>query len=372
MDATTNPKKTLKCSRGCPGHPIRTDTSLDFSTFRCSSDFCVDDHPLKTTVDDRERGCDTNQDDSPVPESTSDESTPHLPPQMNNCQVCRGLPTRLRLPSQLYPPHAPLMLHPFLCPGGLPLTQTSGKFSIQTLGERLCKMGAYITSGAFAKVFRCQVKVVTEDGVRRWVDAVAKCNLILNPREAVALTERELQVLSRLKGLPGVPKLYGRIKKPRPGIVMSIAGRTTLSRAIILNELTAAEFVGIMISVGEIVQGIHRRGIGHYDLHGSNVMLDDGNRPTVIDFGFSGDYASGHDNLAFLHLLRTGLQKFGDQLLSKNEALGALVNLICDAIVRKSEIPRLQTVIDKLEKLREEKELASIKNSPRVNNWFSC
>ncbi|XP_068210772.1 uncharacterized protein [Palaemon carinicauda] len=276
------------------------------------------------------------------------------------------IPTGLLLPSQLYPAHTPLKCHPLLYPNGPPLKQCTNKYGIKTLGPRTYKIGQYISSGAFARVFHCQVKL-TENGQRIWVDAVAKFNMSRNSKRAQEMTERELQVLFELQGISGVPELYGRIRQPHPAIVMSFGGNITLSRLLLQKDFTAGTFIDIMISVGRILQRIHQRGFGHYDLNGTNILLNKDMTPTVIDFGFSGDYASGHDNLSFLRLAAEGVLKFKDRLSTKIEHLEDLNYLFQKTIAEEIKVPRLQMVIDKLEKLRENKEFCSLLCRPKPN-----
>lgn len=92
------------------------------------------------------------------------------------------------------------------------------------------------------------------------------------------LLGREARAYLRLEGLPGVPRLLGRIDPDalvleyRPGVLLSRSLAGKLPRPF-LSELEAA------------VAAMHRRGVVHLDLrHRSNILAGEDGHPVVLDF----------------------------------------------------------------------------------------
>ena len=157
---------------------------------------------------------------------------------------------------------------------------------IRILKKKEYRKGVLLGQGAFGKAFRCKVK--TCDGA--WKDAVLKTLTNWGDRTEF---DRETEKLNFLQGIEGVPILYGRITFPRPGIVMSYNGGLTLTTFMEQRSEELPLLCRIMAKVALILETIHDVGVGHNDLHGANIMIDEppaegqDEVPTLIDFGFS-------------------------------------------------------------------------------------
>ncbi len=101
------------------------------------------------------------------------------------------------------------------------------------------------------------------------------------------ITAREVRAWRALDGHPAVPRFGGRIDalafavEYRPGRRMSrkLAGRVP------------ADFLE---RLEEALEEMHRRGVVHLDLrHRSNVLVDEGGRPVLIDFGSAVTFRPG-------------------------------------------------------------------------------
>lgn len=92
------------------------------------------------------------------------------------------------------------------------------------------------------------------------------------------LNGREMRVYRRLEGIPGVPRLLGRVDRDafaveyRPGLLL---GRS-------LRGQLPDEF---MAELESSVRAMHARGVIHLDLrHRSNVLAGSDGHPVIIDF----------------------------------------------------------------------------------------
>jgi tRNA A-37 threonylcarbamoyl transferase component Bud32 len=89
--------------------------------------------------------------------------------------------------------------------------------------------------------------------------------------------DREIQAYGRLDGLPGVPRLLGRIDRQAialeyiSGPKMSTLGPGDLSE----------EFFD---QLDDLIEAMHTRGVAHGDLNRSDVLAGPGGCPYVVDF----------------------------------------------------------------------------------------
>lgn len=73
----------------------------------------------------------------------------------------------------------------------------------------------------------------------------------------------------------------------RPYFVMEYVRGIPLTHYAQKKGLTAREKLALMIRVCEVVEYAHQRGIIHLDLKPSNILVDGGGHPKILDFGIS-------------------------------------------------------------------------------------
>ncbi|XP_068241046.1 angiopoietin-1 receptor-like [Palaemon carinicauda] len=140
--------------------------------------------------------------------------------------------------------------------------------------------------GSYGRALRCRIR-----SKRVWIDGVLKVlkDNGLAQRQAFF---REAECLEKLAGIKGVPVLYGRRDtKSDVAIAMSYNGGYNLSQFMRKYADDVQRIFGVLAKVTEILGGIHRKGLGHNDLHAGNVMIEESVCPedpvaTIIDFGF--------------------------------------------------------------------------------------
>ena len=146
--------------------------------------------------------------------------------------------------------------------------------------------GLKIGEGVAGEVFRCRVR--GEDGqFKKGVLKILKNN---GPMDKIIFLH-EVERLNKLQGIEGVPHLYGkRITARETSLVTSYNGNTTLKTFLLRNMEDLPKICGVLAKVAQILENIHRTGVGHNDLHACNVMVEESEdleepKPTIIDFG---------------------------------------------------------------------------------------
>ena len=89
--------------------------------------------------------------------------------------------------------------------------------------------------------------------------------------------DREARAYHRLEGVPGVPRLVGRVD--RQALLMEYVVGSDLSR---LRPGDLDE--GFFERLGNLLESIHARGVAHGDLNRSDVVAGEDGRPYVLDF----------------------------------------------------------------------------------------
>ncbi|WP_406631020.1 class III lanthionine synthetase LanKC [Amycolatopsis sp. WGS_07] len=125
--------------------------------------------------------------------------------------------------------------------------------------------------------------------------------------DAVARLNHEREVLERLADVPGVPRVYEQFTvwehhylamEHLPGITLS----SWLARHYPLTSGSRAEAdltayrdraLAVLAQVERIVADIHRHGIVFGDLHGKNILVDEHDRVSLIDFELAVEADSG-------------------------------------------------------------------------------
>jgi predicted ATPase/signal transduction histidine kinase len=100
---------------------------------------------------------------------------------------------------------------------------------------------------------------------------------------AVAALLHEAAMLRRLEG-PGIPKVVAlRTLRSMPVLVVEDAGPTTL-RDRTRRPFEVEAFLDLALGLAEILARIHGCDVIHRDINPSNIVLDAGDAPTLIDF----------------------------------------------------------------------------------------
>ena len=104
--------------------------------------------------------------------------------------------------------------------------------------------------------------------------------------------DREARALASLEH-PGIARLYRTGRIDREGSVRRflsmelVRGARTLAQWRAESARTPRECVAMLAQVCDAVAYAHGRGVIHCDLKPGNILVDDGGRPVVIDFGIS-------------------------------------------------------------------------------------
>ena len=93
---------------------------------------------------------------------------------------------------------------------------------------------------------------------------------------AMDILERESEILRKLEGVNGVPKI---VLRGENHLVITPVGR----------KLHSSDFsADLLQKYIQVVKDIHQKGVLHMDLRLPNLMLqDDGKTPLIVDFGFA-------------------------------------------------------------------------------------
>jgi hypothetical protein len=88
---------------------------------------------------------------------------------------------------------------------------------------------------------------------------------------------RELAAYARLRGVPGVPACAGRVD-PHALAVEYLAGSPLAAHR--RGEVSSVVFDRL----AALVASVHRAGVAHGDLHHRDVIVDQADRPALVDF----------------------------------------------------------------------------------------
>ncbi len=141
---------------------------------------------------------------------------------------------------------------------------------------------ALLGSGGMGRVYRARDTTLGRD-----VALKALTRSFRDEPSNLRRFEREARVLAALNH-PGIATIHGLEELDgAPYLVLElIAGETFLDR-LKRGPLPVAEAIAVAIQVADALEEAHRRGVVHRDLKPSNVMLTDGGRVKVLDFGLA-------------------------------------------------------------------------------------
>ncbi|XP_066982769.1 cyclin-dependent kinase 14-like [Macrobrachium rosenbergii] len=95
----------------------------------------------------------------------------------------------------------------------------------------------------------------------------------------------EVEALKSIDGISGTPRLIAVSPVAPSAIIMSDVGTLTFLEWLKTNPGTPREAILALKKISTIVQQIHARRLSHNDLHERNVIIDERNEPSVVDFG---------------------------------------------------------------------------------------
>jgi len=138
-----------------------------------------------------------------------------------------------------------------------------------------------------ARLLRCSEHLLVWVGL--WGDEAAPCVMKMSSAEedatAKAQLRTEAQVLSLLQHLPGVPRLL-HADAATGTLVQERAPGIALQEASVGLPRDVARWARVAVLLGDILDGIHRTGVLHGDVHPDNIMFDPATgQVTLIDFG---------------------------------------------------------------------------------------
>lgn len=113
-------------------------------------------------------------------------------------------------------------------------------------------------------------------------------------RQAIARLEAERQVLTQLKH-PHIVELFDSGTTPytgRPYLVMELVKGTPITVYCDEHRLSPRQRLELFVSVCQAVQFVHQKGVIHYNIKPSNVLVDSSTGkpvPKVLDFGAAGE-----------------------------------------------------------------------------------
>ncbi|MBN1209064.1 MAG: AAA family ATPase [Myxococcaceae bacterium] len=106
------------------------------------------------------------------------------------------------------------------------------------------------------------------------------------PRQR-ARYQREYSLLQRLQGTPGVLRIHGHeLIKDRPLLLLDDVGGRPLSDQL-EQPMEASRFLEIVLPLVATLAGVHRRGVIHKDIKPANILLSEGGKVWLIDFGLA-------------------------------------------------------------------------------------
>ncbi|HZV03229.1 MAG TPA: serine/threonine-protein kinase, partial [Planctomycetota bacterium] len=115
--------------------------------------------------------------------------------------------------------------------------------------------------------------------------------LLLSDRKpapsAVERFSREMRALAVTNQHPGIVKLLGGSLEATPFLVMELVNGTSLDKLAGPGGLEPKRAARIVREVADAVAYAHGQGIVHRDLKPQNIIVEDGDRPRVCDFGLA-------------------------------------------------------------------------------------
>ncbi len=104
----------------------------------------------------------------------------------------------------------------------------------------------------------------------------------------IRLFEREAQTLARLKH-PAIAAVYegGRTEDGQPFFAMELVRGVPLNEYVLNRHVPRRQRLQIFRRICEAINYAHQRGVIHRDLKPTNILVDPGGNPKILDFGLA-------------------------------------------------------------------------------------
>ena len=126
---------------------------------------------------------------------------------------------------------------------------------------------------------------VSLNGQTFMVKDVRRRNFFLRWTLGLWLVNKEWKIYSKLKGVKGIPKIFGKVDR------FAFAIEFIPGRAIERGENLPSPFFS---ELKRILEDLHARGVVHLDLrHKGNILITEGGEPFLVDFNSSFSFKVG-------------------------------------------------------------------------------
>jgi serine/threonine protein kinase len=162
---------------------------------------------------------------------------------------------------------------------------------IQLFPEYICEKSESIGKGSNGSAF-----IVSKQNQK----------FILKVQPTTEKSEKELQVLTRLKGVSGIVQLYEHVVLNNTTLlIIEYGANGTLLNQIMHNKFrnNYEDSVAVIRKLVVAVREMHKRGIVHADLKPDNIVMDEDNNPIIIDFDLAvnlGDSMNGRGSMSYM------------------------------------------------------------------------
>jgi serine/threonine protein kinase len=139
-----------------------------------------------------------------------------------------------------------------------------------------------IGKGGMGEVYQAKDQVLGREVALKFLpDAFA------GDPERMARFEREAKVLASLNH-PNIAAIYGLEQaEGKRYIVMELVEGETLAQRLSKGPLPVEEALGLCRQIAEGLEAAHEKGVIHRDLKPANVMITEGDRVKILDFGLA-------------------------------------------------------------------------------------
>lgn len=138
---------------------------------------------------------------------------------------------------------------------------------------------SHLGQGSQATVFR----------VRRGQDeyALKMLRAALTDEAALTAFRREAALLACVKH-PGIPRVHevGVVRR-RSYLIMDLVNGSRLTEPLAMGPLDVSRVVSVAMDIASALDAAHQAGVVHRDVKPDNIVLDEGGRPRLIDFGLA-------------------------------------------------------------------------------------